>query len=76
MAIPGFLLSSWSAFELVTIPLSGLIALVAGILGLLSKVKTDERGAGQCVIGIFVGVLNILLIGLGLVGISAMVNCC
>ena len=74
MAIPGFLLSPWSTFELVTIPLSALLALVAGIMGLVSKVKMDERGAGQCVIGIFVGILNILLIGLGLVGIYGMVN--
>ena len=76
MAIPGFLQSSWSAFEIVTIPLSALVGLVAGTRGLLSQKKIDERGAGQCVIGIFVGVLNVLLIGLALVGISVMVNCC
>ena len=74
MAIPGFLNSPWSTFEIVIIPLSALIALGAGILGLRSKEKTDEKGAGQCVIGIFVGVLNLLLIVLGLIGISAMVN--
>lgn len=76
IAIPGLLGSSWSAFELVTIPLSGLIALVAGIMGLSSKPKMDERGVGQCVIGIFVGILNVLLIGLVLVGDYGMVNCC
>ena len=76
MAIPGFLQSSWSAFEIVTIPLSALIALGAGSIGLLSKVKMYARGAGQCVIGIFLGVLNVLLISIGLMGISAMVNCC
>ena len=75
VAIPGFLLSPWS-FLVVTIPLSGLVALVAGILGLLRKAKMDERDAGQCVIGIFVGVANIALIVLGLIGMSAMVNCC
>jgi len=76
MAIPGFLLSSWSAFEIVTIPLSGFIALVAGTMGLRGKGKMGERGVGQCVIGIFVGIINALLIVLVLIGISAMVNCC
>jgi hypothetical protein len=75
-AVPGFLSSAWSALELVAIPLSGIIALLAGILGLRSKAKMSDTGAGQCLIGIFVGVVNVILIALVLVGISAMVNCC
>jgi hypothetical protein len=66
-AIPGFLSSPWSAFELVIIPGSALLALAAGIMGLVSKVKINERSAGQCVIGIAVGVANALAIGLVLV---------
>jgi hypothetical protein len=66
-AIPGFLSSPWAAFELVIIPGSALLALAAGIIGLVSKVKINERGAGQCVIGISVGVVNALAIGLVLV---------
>lgn len=74
IAIPGFLnsLLSWSA--IVAIPLSTLIALVAGIMGLMSKGKLEERGAGQCVIGIFVGVVNALVIYLVLVVIYGMAN--
>ena len=73
-AIPGFLNSplGWSA--VVAIPLSGMIALVAGIRGLVSKGKMDERGAGQCVIGIFVGVVNVVLIGLAIMVIYGMAN--
>ena len=74
IAIPGFLNSSWSFFELVSIPLSALVALVAGIMGLVSKSKIDGRGVGQCVIGVSVGVFNIVLIVLVIIGIHAMVN--
>jgi hypothetical protein len=73
-AIPGFLLSAWSVFVAVIIPLSAMIALVAGIVGLVRKGKMDKRGVGQCVIGIFVGILNVLVIGLVLMVIYAMAN--
>jgi hypothetical protein len=73
-AIPGFLNSPLSWPAVVTIPLSTLVALVAGIRGLVNKGKLDERGAGQCVIGIFVGVVNALVIGLVLVAIYGMAN--
>ena len=71
MAIPGFLHSFWSIVEYVTLPLSAMIALAAGIMGLLSKAKTEERGVGQCVIAIFVGIVNVLVIGLVLMLIFA-----
>jgi hypothetical protein len=74
IAIPGFLDSPLSLSSIVTIPLSALIALVAGIMGLVGKGKLDERGAGQCVIGIIVGVVNALVIGLVLVGIYGLAN--
>jgi hypothetical protein len=67
VAIPGFLSSPWAAIELVFIPGSALLARAAGIMGLVSKVKISERGAGQCVIGISIGVVNALTIGLVLV---------
>ena len=73
-AIPGFLLSAWSFFVIVTIPLSAMIALVAGIVGLVRKEKMAERGVGQCVIGMFIGILNVLVIGLVLVVIYALAN--
>lgn len=73
-AIPGFLNSPLSLSAIVTIPLSTLIALVAGIMGLVNKGKLDERGAGQCVIGIFVGGLNALVICLVIVVIYGMAN--
>ena len=76
MAIPGFLLSPLSILEVVILPASALAALGAGIFGFLRKEQLDPKGAGQCVAGISIGVLNLLLIGLGLAGISAMVNCC
>jgi hypothetical protein len=47
-AVPNFIDSVWSTFELAAIPLSAII----------------------------VGILNIVLIGLSLIGIYAMVNCC
>jgi hypothetical protein len=74
IAIPGYLNSplSWSA--IVTIPLSTLLALVAGIMGLVSKARLDERGAGQCVIGIFVGVVNAVVICLVIVAIYGLAN--
>ena len=75
IAIPNFLLSPWSSFELVTIPLSAMIALVAGIMGMV-RVSIYGIGHWQSLIGISMGVLNIVLIWLSLVGISAMVNCC
>ena len=75
IAIPNFLLSPWSSFELVTIPLSAMIALVAGIMG-ARRVSVYGAGLWQCLIGIIIGVLNIVLIWASLVGISAMVNCC
>ena len=75
IAIPGFLLSDWSVFELVTIPLSALIAIVAGIMG-LRKVRVYGTGLWQSGVSILVGLLNILLITISLIGISAMVNCC
>jgi hypothetical protein len=74
MAIPGFLQSPLSWSVIVTIPLSTLLALAAGIMGLVRKAKLDQRGAGQCVIGIFVGVVNTLVIGLVLVVIYGMAN--
>jgi hypothetical protein len=75
IAIPGFLLSPWSTFELVTIPLSAIIALAAGIMGLL-KVRVYGTGLWQSAASILVGLLNIWLITISLIGISAMVNCC
>jgi hypothetical protein len=75
IAIPNFLLSPWSSFELVTIPLSAMIALVAGIIGML-RLRVYGAGHWQSLIGITIGVLNIVMIWLSLVGISAMVNCC
>ena len=74
IAIPGFLDSPLSLSSIVTIPLSALIALMAGIMGLVDKGKLDERGAGQCMIGIFVGVVNALVIGLVLVAIYGLAN--
>ena len=73
-AIPGILNSPLSWPAIVTILLSTLIALVAGIRGLVNKGKLDERGAGQCVIGIFVGGINALVICLVIVAIYAMAN--
>lgn len=73
-AIPGFLDSPLSWPAIVTILLSTLVALVAGIMGLVNKGKLGERGAGQCVIGIFVGILNALVIGLVIVVIYGMAN--
>ena len=74
IAIPAYLNSplSWSA--IVTIPLSAVLALVAGIMGLVSKAKLDERGVGQCVIGIFVGGVNALVICLLIVVIYGLAN--
>lgn len=40
----------------------------------VGKVKLDEKGAGQCMIGIFVVALNVLLIGLVLVGLYPLAN--
>jgi hypothetical protein len=74
LAIPGLLHSFLSWPAIVTILLSGIIALATGLLGLLSRVKIEERGVGQCVIGIFVGILNVALIALVLIGIIGMRN--
>lgn len=74
MAIPGFLQSLWSWPVVVAIPLSGLLALVAGIMGLVNKTKLAEKGAGKCVIGILVGVVNVLVVGLVIAVIYGMAN--
>ena len=74
MAIPRVLSSLLSLPAIVAILLSTLIALVAGIRGLVNKAKLDERGAGQCVIGIFVGGVNALVICLLVVVIYGMAN--
>ena len=74
MAIPGFLNSYFGWSAIVTIPLSTIVALVAGIVGLVSKEKMDERGVGQCVIGTFVGAVNVVVIGLIVVVIYGMAN--
>jgi hypothetical protein len=73
MAIPGFLVSNWSAFVVVTIPLSAMIALLAGIIGLLKVVKYGT-GVWPSVTGIIEGILNVLLIGILLVVIYGLAN--
>jgi hypothetical protein len=72
-AVPNVLLSSRSIILLLTIPLSAGIALVAGMGGVL-KVKTLGTGGWQSLTGVMIGVLNILLIIVSLIGIYAMVN--
>ena len=73
-AIPGLLSSPFGWFVVVAIPLSALIALVAGIMGLVSKMKLEERAVGQYVIAIFVGAANALVICLVIMVIYGMAN--
>jgi hypothetical protein len=73
VAVPNILLTSWSLILLVTIPSSAVIALGAGILGGL-KVKTMQTGGWQSLTGVIIGILNIVLITISLIGIYAMVN--
>lgn len=74
-AIPGFLLTPWSYILVATVPLGAIIAFVAGIVG-IRRVKIYGSGTWQSVTGIVVGSLNLPLIGIMLLGIYAMVNCC
>jgi hypothetical protein len=73
-AIPGFLQSPLSWPAIVIIPLSALLALVTGIVDLVGKANLDQRGAGQCVIGVFVGVVNALVLCLVLVVVYGLAN--
>jgi hypothetical protein len=73
LAIPVFLESLLGWLTILTIVLSAVIALAAGILGLV-KGKAEARAVGQCVMGIFVGALNIALIIFMIVVISGMRN--
>jgi uncharacterized protein YqgC (DUF456 family) len=59
--VPGALLASWSIILVVSIPLSAVIALVAGRWGLL-KVKAAHTGLWQSLTGVIIGLLNILAI--------------
>lgn len=74
-AIPGFLLTPLSTVLIVTVPFGAIIAFVAGIVG-MHRVERYGTGTWQSITGIVVGSLNLPLIGIILLGISAMVNCC
>ena len=71
--IPNVLLTSWSIIFLAALPLSAGIALVAGITG-LSKVRALGTGLWQSLIGVIIGILNIVWIVFSLIGTYAVVN--
>lgn len=73
IAIPNFLDTAWSLISLLGIPVTTVIALGAGIWGLL-KGKASEREVGRSFFGIIVGGINVILIILSLIGIYGMVN--
>ena len=72
-AIPNFINSVWSTFELVAIPLSTILAIVAGIMG-MRQTSIHDTWHWKSLSAIIVGILNIVLIVLSLIGIYAMVN--
>ena len=73
LAIPGFLQSIWSISLMVTIPLSTIIAVIAGTIGAYQE-KASGKGAWKSFAGIFVGMLSLIMIVISLIGIYAMVN--
>lgn len=73
LAIPNVLNSFWGSLFLLAILSSTVIALGAGIWGML-KVKPSEKAVGRSLFGVIVGGINMILIILSLIGIYAMVN--
>ena len=71
IAIPNVLHSFWSWIFIVAILLSTVVALGAGMWGLL-KGRASERVVGRSLFGVMVGGFNMILIVLTLIAIYAL----
>ena len=73
IAVPNILDSPWSIPFLVAILLSAVIALGAGMWGML-KVQPSEKAVGRSLFGVIIGGINMILIILSIIAIYGLAN--